>query len=286
MADVLLATCAELPAGDGDEAPVIAALDRRGITAEWAVWSDADVDWGDALVVVRSVWDYPGDRGRFLRWLRRLPRVQNPADVIEWNTDKIYLRDLAAARVPIVATSFAAPGKQVPFPAAGEFVVKPSVGAGSFGAGRFDATAGDAAREHAAHLHEAGRTVLVQPYLREVETAGETALVYFDGAFSHAVGKGPMLGATAHRVDREGLFVEEKITARRPGRDELEIGRAALEVVHDRFGAHQLYTRVDLLPSSDGPVIVELELTEPSLFLTYAPGDAAETFAAAIVARL
>ncbi len=128
--------------------------------------------------------------------------------------------------------------------------------------------------------------MLVQPYLRAVETAGETALVYFDGAFSHAICKGPMLGTTAHAVDREGLYVEETITTRRAGRAELEVGRAALAVVRDRFGADQLYARVDLLPSDAGPLVVELELTEPSLFFAHAPQDAVEAFAAAIAARL
>jgi hypothetical protein len=95
-----------------------------------------------------------------------------------------------------------------------------------------------------------------------------------------------MLGNTVHPVDREGLYVEETVTTRRPGRDDLEVGQAALEVVRDRFGADQLYARVDLLPSDGGPVIVELELTEPSLFFAHAPQDAVETFAAAIAARL
>ena len=47
-----------------------------------------------------------------------------------------------------------------------------------------------------------------------------------------------------------------------------------------------LYARVDLIPAQDGePVLMELELTEPSLFLTYADG-AADRLAAAILARL
>jgi hypothetical protein len=208
--------------------------------------------------------------------------------MITWNTDKLYLRDLADAGVPVVDTAFAAPGEPVMLPDSGEFVVKPSVGAGSYGAGRFRADAPADALAHAAHLHDAGRTVLVQPYLADVETAGETALMYFDGAFSHAVRKGPMLGAAAaHRVDAEGLYLEETITARRPSRAELEVGQDVLRVLRDRFGSDPLYARIDLLPTPAGPVVVEVELTEPSLFLTHnAAGDPADRFAAAIAARL
>jgi glutathione synthase/RimK-type ligase-like ATP-grasp enzyme len=289
MPAVLLATCAELPDGDEDGAVLLNALAAHGVSARWAVWTDVAVDWSAGLVVLRSTWDYTHDRAAFLRWVDALPAVANDADVVRWNTDKVYLADLAAAGVPTVATSLARPGEQVSFPDAfGEFVVKPSVGAGSRGVGRFTADRTAAAAEHAAQLHAAGRTVLVQPYLGQVDSAGETALIYIEGRFSHAVRKGPMLAAgAAHAVQGGSLFIEENITARTPEAAELDVGAAALAAVRDRFGADQLYARVDLLPSPTGPVVVELELTEPSLFLQYgAEGEQpAAAFAAAIAAR-
>jgi predicted ribosomally synthesized peptide with SipW-like signal peptide len=289
MPAVLLATCAALPEGDEDGALLIAALAAQGVTGTWAAWTDPDVDWSAALVVLRSTWDYTADRDAFLGWANRVPRLANEASVVRWNTDKVYLADLAAAGIPIVATEVARPGEQAAFPAGvPEFVVKPSVGAGSRGAGRFPADRIAAAREHAIQLQAAGRTVLVQPYLDAVDVAGETALVYLDGAFSHAVRKGPMLPpGVAHPVQGWELFVEEQISARVPDPGELAVGDAVLDVIRSRFGADQLYARVDLLPTPDGPVVVELELTEPSLFLQHgAPGtDPAMTFAAAVAAR-
>lgn len=285
MATVLLATCAELPEADEDAGVLEAALARHGADARWAVWTDPAVDWSAGLVVLRSTWDYTADVAAFLAWVAGLGRVANTADVVAWNTDKVYLRDLAAAGVPTVPTTFAAPGEPVALPEQGEFVLKPSVGAGSRGAGRFGPDRSDEARAHAAQLHAAGRTIMIQPYLDAVDSVGETALIYLDGVFSHAVRKGPMLAATsAHAVDAEVLYVEEEISVRTPSPAELDTGASALAALRDRFGADQLYTRVDLLPSPDGPVVVELELTEPSLFLHYGT-DAAERFAAAIVAR-
>jgi hypothetical protein len=287
MKSVLLATCAELPKGDEDADLLVAALERQEVEARWAAWTDPQVGWDGGLVVLRSTWDYTRARDRFLSWVGGLDRVANQADVVAWNTDKIYLRDLLAAGVPVVPTSFADPGQPVELPDAPEFVVKPAVGAGSRGVGRFTADRRPAAIEHAAALHAANRTVLVQPYVEAVDTAGETALIYFDGRFSHAVGKGPMLPAgITHPVDGWELYVEERITARRPAPEELEVGTAAMQAIRDRFGADQLYTRVDLLPSVDGPVVVELELTEPSLFLGFGADDPADAFAAAIAARL
>ncbi|WP_375475988.1 RimK family alpha-L-glutamate ligase [uncultured Jatrophihabitans sp.] len=292
MPDVLLATCADLPHGDEDAELLTAALRRAGVDPHWAAWTDPAVDWSAGLTVLRSTWDYTAKRERFLDWVRALPQVANPADVVVWNTDKVYLRDLAAAGVPIVETAFAAPGEPVAFPVDGEVVVKPSVGAGSRGAGRFTADRRSAAAEHAAALHAAGRTVLVQPYLADVDDAGETALIHVDGRFTHAIRKGPMLPAgVAHPVQGHELYVEERIDARAPAPAELEVAAAALAHVRDRFDAVPLYARVDLLPSPAGPVVIELELVEPSLFLSYAADggpDAlspADLLAAAIAAR-
>jgi hypothetical protein len=288
---VLLATCAALPDGDEDGDVLVQALTRCGVDARWTVWTDPDVDWGAGLVVLRSTWDYTADRGAFLHWVTRPPRLANSADVVRCNTDKVYLRDLAADGVPTVATTFAEPGEAAQFTAdAAEFVVKPSVGAGSRGVGRFTPDRSAEAHRHAAELHAAGRTVLVQPYLDAVDTAGETALIYVDGRFSHAVRKGPMLPeGIAHPMHGWELFVEERIEARVAHPDELAVGAAVLDAVRDRFGGDQLYARIDLLPSAEGPVLVELELTEPSLFLQYGAGDdddddPAATFAAAIAA--
>jgi hypothetical protein len=302
MPAVLLATCATLPVGDEDGAVLARALADRGVDARWAAWTDAKADWSAGLVVLRSTWDYTADREAFLDWVASVPNLVNDAAVVCWNSDKVYLRDLQLAGLPVVPTTFLDPLQPLPFGddgfgdngfvdngfGAAELVVKPSVGAGSRGVGRFPADRLDEIREHVEKLHAAGRTVLIQPYLAGVDDAGETALMYVEGRFSHAVRKGPMLApGTAHPVEANSLYVEENIRTRAPEPDELAVGAAVIDVVRDRFGADQLYARVDLLPSPSGPVLVELELVEPSLFLQYASGDAdpAATFAAAIAAR-
>lgn len=283
---VLLATCADLPDGDEDAALLVAALEAEGVPARWAVWDDPAVDWTAGLTVLRSTWDYTHDRDRFLAWVRALPRVANEAPLVEWSTDKAYLADLAAAGVPTVPTELVRPGEPLPAVQA-EVIVKPAVGAGSRGVGRFTPDRSGEAQQHAQQLHAAGRTVLVQPYLHGVDHTGEAALVYLDGAFSHAITKGAMIpAAAAHPVDGGPLYVEENITPRTASPAERAAGDAALAYVRDRFGADPLYVRVDLLPGPDGPVLVELELVEPSLFLLHDPaGRAAARFAAAIRRR-
>ncbi len=287
----MLATCADLPTGDEDGRELHAACHELGLDVSWQVWDDGTADWQSPdLVVIRSTWDYTPRREEFLAWTRSVRALANPADVVAWNSDKRYLRGLADAGVPTVPTSWSEPGEAVELPVGVDFVVKPAVGAGSVGAGRFAATdpaAPDRARAHAAELHAAGRTVMVQPYLDQVDDAGETALIFFDGVYSHAIRKGAMLPeAVVHPVGpgfSHGLFVTERIQPRQPTGAERAVAEQALAAC-----AHLgplLYARVDLLPSPDGPVVIELEVVEPSLFLDHAPGSAAR-LAARIAARV
>lgn len=285
MTSVVLATCAALPNGDEDGELLNDALQRRGLTPRWQQWDDPSAEWNDTLVVVRTTWDYTNSLEQFRAWASGVRHLANPVEVIEWNTDKTYLLDLAAAGVPIVPTTVARPGETAQFPDGVEFVVKPSVGAGSRGAGRFAAGDTDAARAHLAELHALGRTALIQPYLGDVDEHGETALIYIAGVFSHAIAKAAMLPAGVVHPHASGpLFVRENISERTPSAAEMAVGTQVLTALRERYGHDLLYVRVDLLPSGDGPVLVELELTEPSLFLGYGAG-AADRFAAAIAAE-
>jgi hypothetical protein len=275
---IALATCAELPELDADDALLLEPLAARGIEAVAAVWDDPALDWaGFDLTVVRNTWDYIGRREAFLDWARALPRLLNAADVLAWNTDKRYLAELEAAGLPIVPTDFVGPGdaRALALRDDREYVVKPTVSAGSRDTARV--VAGDV-WDHAARLHAIDKTAMVQPYLDAVDEAGETALLYFNGAFSHAVRKGPML--LLGEVKAPELFYLEEITPREPSAGERALADRVVAYVTERFGA-PLYARVDLLPAADGPVIIELELTEPSVFVGFAEG-APERFADAI----
>ncbi|HWR84549.1 MAG TPA: hypothetical protein VN200_01000 [Rhodoglobus sp.] len=282
---VALVTCAELPDLDDDDRLLRAELEARGVEVAPAVWDDPAVEWdGFDLAVLRSPWDYASRRDEFVAWARAVPRLLNGAEVVAWNTHKGYLRDLAAAGVPVVETDWYEPGERFT-PRDGAYVVKPAVSAGSKDTGLYRPGDEALAAGLAARILASGRTVMVQPYLESVATAGETALLFFgDGrgspAFSHAARKGPMLTGPDRGGDE--LFVAEVITARQPGADELAVAEAALAAAPDGL----LYARVDLIRGDDGsPVIVELELTEPSCFLSTSEG-AAGRFADAISARL
>jgi glutathione synthase/RimK-type ligase-like ATP-grasp enzyme len=274
---VALATAAHLPVLDEDGPELLAALAAEGLDVDVQVWDDPVVDWsGYDLVVLRTVWDYWDKHDAFLAWTRSVPRLLNAPSVIEWNTDKAYLGRLADAGVPVVPTTYLTvlDGWDPP---PYRFVVKPSVSAGARDTAAYDG--GDpAAVVQVAELLERGKVVMVQPYLDAVDTDGETALLVFDGEVSHAVRKGALLtpGGGVGAPDD----YREHIVAREPSPEEVALAQQVLAVARE-WGADLLYARIDMLP---GPVLIELEVTEPSLFLRHSPG-AAQRFARAVRQR-
>ncbi len=280
-----LATTAAARGLDEDHAPLARAFESLGHEASAPDWRDPAVDWsGFGVVLLRSTWDYTEDLPAFLAWAEGVARVTqlfNPMPVLRWSTDKRYLLDLSSAGVPIVPSSITAPGEAWTAPAGREFVIKPAVGAGSRGARRFDAHEHEAGLRHAQRLNAEGYHALTQPYLHSVDDHGETALMMFEGEFSHAIRKGPLLARGAGDV--AGLFAKETIEPRVPAADELDVARRAVASIP---GGAPLYARVDLIRDTEHrPCVLELELAEPSLFFDYAP-ESALKFARLVLSRL
>ncbi|HEY2769601.1 MAG TPA: hypothetical protein VGI87_03495 [Solirubrobacteraceae bacterium] len=278
-ARLAIATCSAFPQLPEDEPLLLDELRTRGVPAEPVVWDSPGIHWGGyELVVIRSTWDYVAQRERFLAWAESLPRVLNAPEVLRWNTDKRYLADVPGA----IPTQFVVDGEDWAPPAA-EFVVKPSVSAGARDAARYSEADTARARAHVEQLVAGGRTAMVQPYLSSVDARGETALLYFGGRYSHAIRKGPLLVSGAD--PGEQLYANEHVTTRQPDPDELAAGDRVLDALP--FPRSELlYARVDLIRGPEGePRLIELELTEPSLFLSHGEG-AAGRLAEEIVARL
>ncbi|TWP51936.1 hypothetical protein FKR81_13940 [Lentzea tibetensis] len=275
---VLLASCPGKPLGDGDDDAVIDALASVDVDAAWSVWGSPDVA---DLVVLRATWDYTERLPEFLDWCESVPVLANPLSVVRWNTDKSYLVELAQAGVGVVPTSVVAPGERPSWPS-GEFVVKPAIGAGSRGAARFAAGEFEAAVEH---LDSLAAKALVQPYQSRVDGEGETAMVFFAGVYSHAFTKGAML-APDRETDESGLYVLEKLAPAVPSAAQRRLGEDALDAAAGLLGlrcSELLYARVDVVAGEDGrPLLLELELTEPSLGFRQADAGAPLRFASAV----
>jgi glutathione synthase/RimK-type ligase-like ATP-grasp enzyme len=283
----LLALVSATVAVDKDEdlSPLTEAFSRIGVDTQVTCWDDPKVDWARFdLALVRSTWNYTERRTEFVAWARRVAqatRLFNAPEVLAWNSDKHYLQHLSAKGVRIVESHFIEPGDTPhSLPDFGELVVKPAVGAGSRDAQRYLPHEMPAALAHAKRLLSEQRSVLVQPYQQAVDTLGETAMLFFDGVYSHCIRKGPLL--RVGEQSSQQLFAPEDIRAQTPSEAELTLARQVLAAVPFDM---PLYARVDVLPSPQGPKLLELELTEPSLFFAHAPGSA-ERLVQAVMKRL
>jgi len=288
---IALVSGAEAREFDTDLPYLSRALGDRGIITEVVDWDNASVDWSRySMAIVRSPWDYHRRYPEFLAWLDAVSAattLQNSADIIRWNTNKEYLTELVDAGIGIVPTTFVHSAEElVTITNEGmlerDIVVKPTISAGSNNTERHEESPVKAAA-HLGFLLDAGFVAMVQPYQRFIDERGETGMVYFNGQLSHSFRKGAIL-ATGENV-KNGLFTVEEIAPRTASGQERELGRAVMAFVKKKWGEYPLYARVDVVRGSAGvPVVMELELAEPSFFLQV-DHEAPARFAAAVMAR-
>jgi O-ureido-D-serine cyclo-ligase len=273
------------------------ACNAIGLNAKVCHWEDSKVDWSrfDA-VLLRSPWNYVEHLPEFLLWCELVSassQLFNPLPAVRWGLNKRYLADLADRDVPIVPTGFVERHEDLrtayetflaAHPQAKEVVIKPTVGAYSKDVQRYCRAMKTAAVAYIEQLLGRGQRVILQPYLAAIDRAGETNLTFFNGIYSHAIRKCPMLMPDGTvRVPTQDLR-----QARTADETERAVAAAALRAAaeHLRLDRPLLYGRVDLIRDDEGqPVVLELEICEPSLNLPFAQ-DSAMRFAAAIVQRL
>lgn len=259
-------------------------LSRRGAEVEPTVWSDRGIDWGRFdLCVLRSAWDYDLHLPEYLAWVERVGLetvLLNDPDLIPWNLDKRYLRELAARGVPIVETEFVYGGDDEPVELEPivvrhgweETVVKPVVG---HSARNVASTRAATDPDAQAHLEALARTggAMVQPLVASVREEGELSFVFADGECTHVVRKTPAAGEFRVQGGSRELVVASV--------SDHEQAAAVLEAL-DR---DLLYARVDMVRAPDSRLrLMELEIVDPALYLEGAP-HAVSAFAQAILRR-
>lgn len=254
--------------GTAEDQALLGALRQRSIRADLVAWEDPVLVSGTyRALLIRSCWDYHRRRAEFLETLRRVERagvvVWNEPALVEWNSDKRYLRDLQAAGVDIVPTVFLEPGAEVHrellSPTLGDsgWVIKPSVGATA--SGLVKVLPGEEERACEQLQVALGKGAwLVQPFLQAVAEEGEWSLVYLGGELSHAVLKKAAAGEFRVQKDFGGSVVSVP-----PPAEVVAAAEACLRALE----VTPVYARVDLVRVSGKAPLMELELIEPELFL-------------------
>ena len=280
--DIVLATYEAHPALWEDDEPLARALTERGATWRAVPWNAPGFDWSTArAVVLRSTWDYFRRPDAFLRWaeaVAAVTRLVNPLRFVRWNVHKGYMLELAERGVPVTPTELVRRGSRVTL---GEIsrargweraVAKPAISADSWETFGVDALPTAEQEERFARL-AAERDMLVQRYVASVEDLGERCLVHVDGELSHAVRKRSLFQG-GRWAGPEGVPVPI-------ADDERVLAAQALEAA----GAAGLaFARVDMARDADGrPMLMELELTEPTLFFLDGPPAAAARLADALL---
>lgn len=281
---IALVTSAALPALDPDDRPLIPAFAALGARAEPVRWDDPAAVWTDfAAVLLRSPWDYFHRLDEFLAWCERTAAAVplfNPPALARWNLDKRYLLALARQGAPVVPTALREAGTRTDLAALAaergwrEVILKPAVSADSWETLHVTP---ERYAEGQAHLDRllASRAMLVQPFLPAVESHGERCLVFLDGEYAHTIRKNPLTRGGRWAGLPEGIPVTPEPAER----------RAAEAILDLAVPERPLYARVDLVHGADGaPLLLELELIEPTLFLAPHPG-AADRLAAALLRR-
>lgn len=283
-----------------DEANLVEELAKRDCEAQIKCWDDPDVDWADAgLVVVRSVSDFATRREEFLEWARSVPRILNHPDILDWNSDRHYLKVLNEKYgLPIIPTTWLEAGTGLSkhrvhsrFPALQDFVIKPAVSSGTRDIGRYSAVdpkSRGAAVTHVMNLLDQGRSVMLQRYQEAIDKHGELTLVFLNGVLSHTVVKQPLLhpSQVADEAKQETLIGTRQATPEEWMWGE-KIRAAVHAYVKERIGRDELFlfNRADLVPDGNGSfLLMQVGLVDSQLYLT-ASDDALANFADAISVR-
>ena len=114
-------------------------LQDRGWTVVDVPWRDESICWDDyAAVIIRSPWDYHDHSDAFLRVVDAIDQssavLLNPAAVVRWNIDKLYLQELEQRGLSIVPTLWIHSPNQADLDRAfdkfggDELVLKPTIG--------------------------------------------------------------------------------------------------------------------------------------------------------------
>lgn len=249
-----------------------------------------DIDWRAPLeeltrfdlAYLGTPWDYTQAKDEFVAKLTALETagviVCNPVEVIRWNADKLYLKDLEQRGAPSIPTLWPDnPGRAEVLAAMDTFgcdkvVVKHRVGSGAVGQhcfGRHDLPAGD---------WQLGQAGMIQPFLPAIQSEGELSFIFIGGALSHTLIKRPSAGD--YRIQSLYGGREEALTPAPADRAAAEAVMALLP-----FAQAPLYARIDMVRLTDGTLaVIEAELIEPYLYPEQGP-DLGKNFAEAVIKR-
>jgi hypothetical protein len=248
---------------------LVEPLEKRGWSVDEVSWRNNSINWDQFdVVVIRSPWDYQEDPEAFIATLEAIeeaePLLENSLDLVKWNIDKTYLRDLKQQGVEIVPshwhTKFGMQKLASSFDDldTSEIIIKPTVSANADDTFRITRKEYESYHQKLTEIFD-HRPFLIQPFMDNITEEGEFSVFFFDNTYSHTILKTP--AAEDFRVQEEHGGTLRLIN--KPEKNLLQSARNLL----DALAEPPLYSRMDYVRTSQNTfALMELELIEPSLY--------------------
>jgi glutathione synthase/RimK-type ligase-like ATP-grasp enzyme len=262
-----LLTCGRLPEGPPGENILKEKLNQYFPT-DWVIWNRNEQWKNFDVLILRSVWDYSDNILEFRSFVNELLESNittlNSPQIISWNFQKTYLKQLSSLGVSVIPTELISK-KEIqskgssyyndliaPFKGK-KLILKPLVGAGSKGLVLCESEDWHKLLEL---VNKEPVDLIVQPFEESIFD-GEISIIFFDKKYIHAVKKVPNTSDfRAHKkYDAKYYHYEPKI-------HEMDFANEVL----DKVRSDLLYARVDYILKSGKPFLMELELIEPDLY--------------------
>ncbi|MBL6810911.1 MAG: hypothetical protein ISQ59_01605 [SAR86 cluster bacterium] len=258
------------------------AFEAQGLKVDITYWDNPTYEWQDTKsVLFRTIWDYFERFDEFWEWLEQVKtktRLINSYELIKWNIDKHYLKDISSWGIETVPTYFADKGCNMKLHEIAkrnqwkDLVIKPAISASAFKTYKILANEIQANEKLFNNLVQE-RNMLVQPYFETITQLGEASLMVFDGKFTHAILKKAQPGDFRVQDDFGGT-VHNYI----PTKAEINFAEKVFETCKTK----PVYGRVDIVWDNDKNFYLsELEIIEPELWIRNYP-KCAEKIAEAV----
>lgn len=265
MPKIAFATCSELPNLTENDRLLIPIFEANGYTISAEIWDNSEVDWAIYdVVLIRSTWDYYLKPEEFKNWISKFvnSRTQliNSPEIVMKNSHKFYLKELSENGIGIIPTIFSSEKIELETLKKWEkVVIKPAVSAGSHETEIFETST--LSQETFDQKLSTGDW-LIQPFLSEIQDAGEISMIFFGGKFSHAIQKVPKSGD--FRVQKQ---FGAKYLKFEPNAELIDVAANIVEIA----GKESIYARVDGILIKNEFLLMEIEMIEPDLFFEHAP---------------
>jgi glutathione synthase/RimK-type ligase-like ATP-grasp enzyme len=256
---------------------IVYPLEKMGWVCNQVPWDTSElIDWDQYdSVIIRSTWNYQKNFLKFINVLKEINSssadLQNPIDIVEWNSNKQYLKDLEDKNIKIVPSQWF--NNFIPKEIVQSFlnfnskkiIIKPCISANADYTYILEEKTA-LSKLNILKKYFIDKEFIIQPFIQDIKNEGEYSLVYFGNTLSHVLLKTPKVGDFRVQEEHGGTLKSIK----NPEQSLIHFGSKVI----NNLPRVCLYSRVDIVRSKNKFLLMEVELIEPSLYFNMDPKSA------------